>query len=367
MATLRRNIMWKIAAVGVLISVFSFVVSVQILLPLFYPDITNSRSCCTACPNISLHTIQSCTDALTLADGLSISNLDPESVELHKATEYTPGNEILNFQYDEPKGTESCGPAPDYESWQRDRFGGMAYDYCNFYTNATGVAKISNSRWATANAAEAAVWNGDTSGSDRSEQHSEWFDQYNSLIPFREQLGRILEVGAGPYTQSKTILEKLDVASVRVLSITLADPLMIFYHTHTPACSYKDGSLLGFPTTFIAAGAEDLFLRSEYDTVIMINVLEHVRDALKVLQNLHNAVKPGGLLIFSERWFDKHWVDYEKDRTHFFFDVLHPITVKRAIFEELFSKYTEIYRRNFFFEGNYPGMEGVYFIGSKKR
>lgn len=253
----------------------------------------------------------------------------------------------------------SVGACEHTEPW------GASRDVCFFYTSDAGIIEITRERWQQAQSVESSVWNGNAEGLDRNEQHAEWFNQYRALIPFTERLGRVLEIGSGPFTQTKTILQRLGISLVGVGSVTLADPLMIFYHKNTPSCPYKDGSLLGFPTQFIAAGGEDLFLRSEYDTVIMMNVLEHCRDALSVLENLHHAVKPKGILVFSERWYDTKWAQYEQTKQPFW-DVMHPINVKRKVIESLLSGYDALYRRDFFYEGNYPTDEGVYFIGVKK-
>jgi SAM-dependent methyltransferase len=237
-----------------------------------------------------------------------------------------------------------------------------ASDYCCFYTAEAGIVRITHERWKQAQSVESSVWNGNEGGDDRNEQHAGWFDQYKSVNG--SSLGRMLEIGSGPFTQTKTIIGKMT-GSVNVESITLADPLMLFYHSHVPSCPYKDGSLLGHPTQFIASGGEDLLLRSEYDTVVMMNVLEHCRDGMRVLENLHSAVKAGtGLLIFSERWYDTKWTKYERDRVPFW-DVMHPINVKKALIDKLLENYRPLYRRDFFYEGNYPTDEGVYFIGVK--
>ena len=239
-------------------------------------------------------------------------------------------------------------------------------DYCRFYTAEVGIVRITRERWKQAQSVESSVWDGNGGGDDRNEQHAEWFDQYRSVNG--SSLGRVLEIGSGPFTQTKTVLGKILARGdlVNIESITLADPLMLFYHSHVPSCPYKGGSLMGYPTQFIASGGEDLLLRSEYDTVVMMNVLEHCHDGLRVLENLHLAVKAGsGLLIFSERWYDKKWTQYEMDRVPFW-DVMHPINVKKALISKLLENYTPLYRRDFFYEGNYPTDEGVYFIGMKK-
>ena len=36
----------------------------------------------------------------------------------------------------------------------------------------------------------------------------------------------------------------------------------------------------------------------------MINVLEHVNNGIALLRNLYNTLKPGGILIFNDRWWD---------------------------------------------------------------
>lgn len=41
-----------------------------------------------------------------------------------------------------------------------------------------------------------------------------------------------------------------------------------------------------------------------YDTLIMINVVEHVMDAVTLMRNIYHALKPGGLLIFHEKHMD---------------------------------------------------------------
>lgn len=257
-----------------------------------------------------------------------------------------------------PDPPRACAPLPA-------AFDG-ASDFCHFYLPQVGIAAISAERWKQAQSVESTVWDGSASGADRNEQHAVWFDHYKAV--HGHLLGKILEVGSGPFTQTKTVIEKIQGRGERpgIQSITLADPLMLFYHAQVPSCSYKSGSLLGYPTQFIASGGEDLMLRDEFDTVVMMNVLEHCRDAFAVLENLHAAVKPGtGVLIFSERWYDAKWEKYDRERVPFW-DVMHPINIKRTLIEALLSHYTPIYRRNFFYEGDYPTDEGVYFIGTKK-
>ena len=238
-------------------------------------------------------------------------------------------------------------------------------DFCRYYTSEAGIVRIDLQRWKMAQSGEATVWDGTDAVDDRNEQHAVWFDQFKAVKGIL--LGRILEIGAGPFTQTENMLKKIQRygGMHAVHSITLADPLLSFFRTHVPKCPYKDGTLFGFPTHFISSVGEDLQLSAEYDTVIMINVLEHCHDALRVLENLHAAVRPRGVLVLSERWYDTKWARYEKEGKPFW-DILHPINIKRSVIEYLLSRYEPLYRRDFSYEGNYLTDEGVYFIGSKK-
>ncbi len=47
--------------------------------------------------------------------------------------------------------------------------------------------------------------------------------------------------------------------------------------SNVPTCSFKNGSLGGLSTILVNAGGEQLTLYEEYDTVVLINVLEHVQ------------------------------------------------------------------------------------------
>ena len=53
-------------------------------------------------------------------------------------------------------------------------------------------------------------------------------------------------------------------------------------------------------TLIINAGAERLDVFDQaFDTLMMINVIEHVENGIRILRNIYNALKPGGLLIFN--------------------------------------------------------------------
>jgi len=82
----------------------------------------------------------------------------------------------------------------------------------------------------------------------------------------------------------------------------------------------------------------------KYDTILNINVIEHVHDAFLFLSNIYESLRPGGLLIFHERWHEN--VDYAKC-TPFGDFHLHPIRVKKAVLDHFLSHFEKpIYFNN---------------------
>jgi len=76
---------------------------------------------------------------------------------------------------------------------------------------------------------------------------------------------------------------------------------------------------------------------------MMVNVLEHVLDAGAVLHQLWAALKPGGMLIFNDRYVDKY--DYEAPYEHRDIDnALHPIRVRKPFIEHLLAQFDVLLR-----------------------
>jgi len=210
-----------------------------------------------------------------------------------------------------------------------------------YYTHPDlGIVKVDFDRWQAAQKFEHHGWINcwHDAQSDRNHEHYAIFDGYKALPP---NLGTMLEVGCGPFTQSVTILENRTANS-----IVLLDPLLENYPT-MPHCSYRSGKLRNLPTTFLPFMAELLEDNEKYDTIVCINVLEHVMDAYLVLNNIHRALKPGGIVVMGERTHD----EFHPMKSY---DVGHPITIRTPVLES--------YRRFF----NIIFTNGDYFIGIKK-
>lgn len=69
---------------------------------------------------------------------------------------------------------------------------------------------------------------------------------------------------------------------------------------------YKNNSLLGKRVNIYPIGAEKLNEIKDFgnfDSLLSINVIEHAWDAFEFLENIHKALKHGGMLIFHERFY----------------------------------------------------------------
>ena len=225
-------------------------------------------------------------------------------------------------------------------------------DTCEYYEGGWGTVAIDEVRWRRAQSFE--VKHQEGVDSDREAQHVAMFNAYTALRSL--DLGDVLEIGSGPFAQ---LLPLLRMAEARTHSVTLVDPLMIKY-MQMPRCRYRHGRLDGHPVQLVASGGEDLDFHDAFDTVVMMNVLEHCLHGLRVLQNMHNALRVGGRLIFSERTYDELWSQmWASEHRLPFWDVGHPISLRRATTEMLLALYTPLYRVS-------SPTDGDYFIGVKK-
>ena len=88
-------------------------------------------------------------------------------------------------------------------------------------------------------------------------------------------------------------------------------------------------------------------------------------NGVRILRELFNALKPGGLLIFNDRWWD-----HEK-RTSMTMDMLfHPIRMHKAVFDAFLTGFTTVYKRtneeSSAFQMGGHAYQGIYLIARKK-
>jgi hypothetical protein len=68
-----------------------------------------------------------------------------------------------------------------------------------------------------------------------------------------------------------------------------------------------------------------------------MNVLVYCLDAFKFLEKVHAMIKPGGLLLFHDRWFD-NWVVTSKCKTVDFYHL--PTQVSKHVLDHFLSHFT---------------------------
>lgn len=152
----------------------------------------------------------------------------------------------------------------------------------------------------------------------------------------------LLEIGCGPFTNTRTLLEK---TGLKPRSITLVDPLIDEYMKTNPGCTYKNGFLAGHKTLFVSAGAENFDPSGrQYDTVILVNMIEHVQNAFVAYQQALKAVRNGGLVVFHERFwqgYSGHGTNSKRE-----FD-LHPIRLNLLFAHTFSAQFDLIYEHEY--------------------
>jgi SAM-dependent methyltransferase len=163
------------------------------------------------------------------------------------------------------------------------------------------------------------------------------FDSFHSLP---QDLGHVVEVGAGPYTKIRLILEESNNQN-HVQSITLVDPLLDEYMSNPNiSTSYSNGKLClpnesCIPTTLHSTMGESPLPACHFDTAILVNTLEHCSNAIAVLNNVYRSLKCEGILIFGE--------SFATDRQLRGNDKCHPIQPTKVFLEEYLDEFSSMY------------------------
>jgi SAM-dependent methyltransferase len=199
--------------------------------------------------------------------------------------------------------------------------------------NVPGIGRfrvVSKGRQQLAFACEIKFWE-ITSVPKRNREQQLAFERFQGLP---QNLGSVVEIGAGPYTKTKLILETRP--DVQVNHVTLVDPLIQEYSTNTNIhSSYPKGILevngINIPTTLIEAGGEEPLPFAHYDTAILVNTLEHCSNAVMVLNNVYECLKPGGILIFGE--------SFAREMELLASDACHPIQLTHTFLVDYLCNY----------------------------
>lgn len=184
-----------------------------------------------------------------------------------------------------------------------------------------------------------------------------WAEKFSHYATLPEKFENVIEVGSGPYTNIRLILEGRE--ATRVIC---SDPLIRQYITFRGqwlADQWRKGQL-----QIDDHPLEDCPFSSDcFDLVVMINVLDHCRDSLVCLEQVKRITKRGGFLIVGQDLSNVDDVQCTGD------DIGHPIridheTLDQALLSEFIPVQHTILSRA---EGrNPPAHYGTYlFIGQK--
>ena len=255
-----------------------------------------------------------------------------------------------------------------------------------------GNYKIDWDRWRIAQSAEHQHWF-DALGvgkqqNDRNDQHEYNFDNYITLR--HREFKNAIEIGCGPFTNLRLIAKH-----TRIRQLTLLDPSIGSYLDHK-YCFFNSRKLFvprkvtlfgrdnlferayeRFPKaarrfmrsipviSLLEQGAEEPFGNNQFDLVVMINVLEHCLDAFKVLTNLVEGTRNGGLVVFSDKIFD---VNALRDGLSRVYDAAHPLRISYGLIDEVFRDFRILFKKEIEDEATskyFPGTKVLTLIAEK--
>lgn len=200
-----------------------------------------------------------------------------------------------------------------------------------------GVLQVDDERWKVAQEYEHYTWlvHNTMLETDRNEIHQQAFDNYHALP---DDLGKVIELGCGVFTNLRLILPGREADKVYLL-----DPLIKEYQNEHPHCTYADGTLNGHIVNMVDKAIEDWNTRTKFDTIVMINVIPHCKDALAVLDFIRKHLKKGGLLVMGE--FPR------EIPANLHYDAGHPLSLHANILEAFIAEFKEVYRNGWYFIG----------------
>jgi SAM-dependent methyltransferase len=257
-----------------------------------------------------------------------------------------------------------------------------------------GIIRVSSQRWEEAQRYELCTWlrAGRGAVDDRNEYHSVHFANYSNLRGLKFKRG--IELGCGPFTNIRLILEHCDIEEVHLL-----DPLLENYLSHphcrfrggklggllkeSPALQYirhpqkfllniknawKIGNLFGQPINLHNSMIETFQTDLKYDLIVMINVLEHCQDAEAVFAKILDLLSPSGIFVFHDVLYN---VEQTQRLAAIIYDAGHPLQVEISIINQFLEQYfTPLMHAEYNKEDNFKGIQwnrtDLYFIGKRQ-
>lgn len=184
-----------------------------------------------------------------------------------------------------------------------------------------------------------------------------WYEKFEGYRILPDEIENAIELGCGPFTNIRLILKERLIGS-----IVCSDPLVHHYARFKGRWLHEAISK-GLVQLDNHPIEECPFHDCAFDLVVMINVLDHVRDAMECLETATRITMPGGYLVIGQDLTDQR--DAEKTKE----DIAHPVRIHHEdvdgiILRHFAPKFRKILCRQ---EGRNPCSHyGTYlFIGCK--
>jgi 2-polyprenyl-3-methyl-5-hydroxy-6-metoxy-1,4-benzoquinol methylase len=141
------------------------------------------------------------------------------------------------------------------------------------------------------------------------------------LQEFRPFLGkRLVEVGAGTGSFSELLLQE------NPQTLDLIEPSEMFDHLQQNIPQIETKAAISYHRSFFSQVAQEIADKNEPESIIYVNVMEHIEDDLAELKIVYQTLKPGGrcfifvpALMFQYGAFDRrigHFRRYTKSDLH---------------------------------------------------
>ncbi|MGV8130102.1 MAG: methyltransferase domain-containing protein [Methanolinea sp.] len=238
------------------------------------------------------------------------------------------------------------------------------------------IRRIDEERWKCAQASELEFARNTIESSD--DWNLWWNDKFDDYtILNKRHFDNVLEVGCGPHTNIRYILPK-----ITCKKLWLEDPLIQYYITYNlnrlnsfwfflkqywknerVNFLLKIFSNLDLSVDLSSSKLENLPYRdNQMDLIICINVLDHVNDYDRCMQEIYRVLNTDGLLILGQDLSNQKDQDLCPES---YTDIGHPIKLDHVIIEKsLEGKYSHLFKKILSREeGRNPGAHYGTFLG----
>jgi len=191
---------------------------------------------------------------------------------------------------------------------------------------------VESEKWKMAQERECKEWSG--LRKRRDDWNIWWKEKFDNYFFVKNRnINSLLEVGCGPFAQNiRYIMSELPNKNPNV---ALNDPLLNSY--------LQFGSFVTtLPAKHYNCPLEELVIEERYDCVICINVLGHVYDVKKCMENIKGILNPQGLLILGEDLTNEEDAISCPDVLT---DMMHPVRFEYEYLVPYLNEYKTIYKK----------------------